>query len=56
MQIQIPKYFNKSEIAHTLYPNLSRSVAAAKLHNKINGECRAKLTQEEINKIKEIIK
>lgn len=55
-QIAIPEHFNKSAIARKLYPKLSDAVAAAKFHNKLNGECRMRFSELELQKIKEIIK
>ena len=54
--MQIPKHIKKSVIAKELYPHLSPRVATAKLHNKMNSVGYAKLTDDEIKRIEEIIK
>lgn len=54
--MEIPKHIKKAYIAHILYPHLSAKVATAKLHNKINNIGYAKLTEEEIKNIQEIVK
>ncbi len=54
-QLNSGKY-NKAWIARQLYPNLSAKSAKAKFHNKLNELCYTKLTDDEVKKIKELIK
>lgn len=55
-QIEIPTHVNKSEIARQLWPNMRKESAAAKFHNKLNNECRMKFSDEELKKIKDLLK
>ena len=56
MQIEIPKHVNKAEIAVSLWPLMKRKSASAKFYNKLYEECRMKFSDDEIKKIKELLK
>lgn len=55
-QIVIPENVNKGYLARCLWPDLNPKSARAKFHNKLKNECRLKFSDEEIKKIKELLK
>lgn len=56
MQIEIPKYVNKAALAKALWPNEKRTSRTAKFHNKLNGWCRMKFTEAELEQLKNILR
>lgn len=56
MQIEIPNHVNKAAIAKALWPNEKRESRTAKFHNKLNNWCRMRFTDDELERIKIILK
>ena len=55
-QIEIPSNVNKGYLARMLWPNLNPKSARAKFHNKLKQDCRMRFSEEEIKKIKDLLK
>lgn len=55
-QIEIPEYVNKGFLAKELWPNQNPKSRVAKFHNKLNGLYRMKFSEDELKKIKELLK
>jgi len=56
MQIEIPENINKGWLARNLWPEMKKESARAKFHNKLKNECRMRFLDDEIKKIKELLK
>lgn len=55
-QIEIPDNVNKGYLARMLWPKLDQKSARAKFHNKLKQDCRMKFSDDELKKLKELLK
>lgn len=54
--IDLPEYVDKGYLAAKLWPDLRPKVRVSKFHNKLNGWCRMRFTEEEKKIINDLIK
>lgn len=55
-QIEIPPHVNKGYLAAQLWPNQPVKSRIAKFHNKLNQLYRMKFSEDELKKIKDLLK